>query len=144
MRNILIFLWALIWGIPLIGVLVAIAMVIPSLASLILAGGVGVLVAVLGGLLLLGLFGCYILALIGIFGSWYFSWVWVSAANYLAPFVLGMAMVVVTFKAPFEVLSWVLLVALAGLLRLSFFVRDYWRAESIQEEYEVSKFTAMN
>ncbi|WNO10152.1 hypothetical protein [Teredinibacter sp. KSP-S5-2] len=144
MRNFLIFLWAVIWGLPLVGVLVATAMLLPSLASLIFAGGVGILVTVLGGILLLGLAGCYIFALIGIFDKWYFSWVWISAANYLAPFILGLSMVAVTFLAPFEIGSWGLLLLLGGALKLSFFVRDYWQAESVQDEYEVSKYTAVN
>ncbi len=139
--RILIVVWGLLWSFPLAAIILGAILCVPMLLSLVFTGSVGFLVALLSVLLGVVLFAVIVISLVGIFKGWYFSWVWLSVTNFLAPFVIGVSLIGAAFQSPFPI-GILFILGLGGMLKLSFVIRHYWNSDEIRSRYEVERYTA--
>lgn len=133
--------WGFIWSIFLSAFIYGAVILVPMVLSLIFVGGPGLLVIVLTVIVGLILAVFMVAALVGIFKGWYLSWIWISVANHLAPFLIGVSLIGVAFQSPFPV-GMIGLIAGGGLMKLSFVLRDYWNSENIRRHYSVEQYTS--
>lgn len=134
--------WYLLCSLVLLGVIGGVLAAIPVGLLGALIGAESFVVQLFKFCLVVPLGVFWLAVLIGMFKRWYISWVYMSIAFSFGPFLIGFGIVLFIFSSPISIVSFVSIVGLFSLLKLSFLAKSWWQSKPLRDLFLVAHYTS--